>query len=749
LVNCNNITASDLFGVREFSSAPPAAPTSPSQPQTTSNRYLQDTTSPNQPNPTQPINNNIATVNLTSSQNTTYSFNFICQDYQFLKVDNFGFTRIATDNIQNQEKCLNFTSSLTLYTDKECQLTSWLQSKVVQCKGEHNCTLTLDTTDLRSKCNYDKNDAIVYLAYICYDKYIHIATYDIDRSIWAYIVSATDVFCMVGLIVTLIIISRAQNNNKKSFYEHNELINKYTIRINNVDIDYQNIKNEVDQLIVHIRTLTDDKVNRLNAEAEQQIKLQTKKSNIERQNANVHVELENITNNPQFQKPQQVQKLEPHVQPNVEIIKLSENNFIYEINCPNISQNILDLINKKTKLVKFSNSLKIKYYYTKIGGADKTKLLAIEDKYKVTQDQIIDIDKQITHGQQTHAGRIHDIFITFVNSKVALNLAKMYNKSTLTRCCYILCCNYKKIKHLYFNKCWLSIQFCPDDPINIKWRNMTYSSAKRCCLKALSISLAIIILFIGFGIIILGKIIQDDVNKSFDLNLNCNLVDYNIQQVIFESSSTMPSKAKVKTFCYCKDMLDTDGYFYTMDYTLPNTTIQPCAAWLNAYTKSSLITYGIIVVIPLINVLLKTVIIILTEVERNKTLTDDKNSNIAKLSLSQYFNVALTILLVNVSIDSVKNWNSGFPIFTGDYTDMSPTWFMNIGGTITFAMILNIVVPHIMNLFFFMLRYIRRCCESGNLVGYFSKYRTREQFASMYYSPEFRLDVRYGMVRII
>jgi hypothetical protein len=638
---------------------------------------------------------------------------------------------------------------MTLYTDAECTLTTWLQTQITKCKGTKTCSLTLDTTELFSKCKYDRNEAGVYLSYVCYDKYIHISTYDVERSTWAYVVSSVDVFCMVGLIITLIIISRAQSNNKREFYEKNILINKYTIRISELDISPDKIYSYVDKLIVHLQKLTGDVVVESNVQERQLVRLETKRSIFEPKKVSIKEDPDSQSMKDLKNQGKRLSESKGFSEKD-EVDELKENNFIYEINFPNLGQHKLNLIHYKTKLVKKITGLKLNYYLTKKKGRmDKCKLL--ENEYRLTVDKVVNIDKEIESNSNESVGTIHDIFITFINGKTPYNISKLYSMSRMSRCCYITCCNYKRIKHLYFNNAWLNVEYCPDDPTNIKWRNMTYSKVKRFCLRSLSTSLAVLIVLVGFGVIVAGKIIQDDVNESFNLDLNCDYVNYSIQEVALEySSTTMPSKAKIKSYCFCKDTLDTEGYFATSSIPLPNNPeARPCAGWLAGYTKSLIITYGIVIVIPIINAVLKAVVVGLTQIERNKTFSEDKKSNMGKLSISQFFNVAITIVLVNISIQEVKNWNGNFPIFTGNYADLSPTWYLKIGGTITFAMILNIFVPHLMSMLFFAIAYIRRACDSGNLVGYGSKRMIKETFSKLYLGSEFYLDVRYSLVYIM
>jgi hypothetical protein len=51
-------------------------------------------------------------------------------------------------------------------------------------------------------------------------------------------------------------------------------------------------------------------------------------------------------------------------------------------------------------------------------------------------------------------------------------------------------------------------------------------------------------------------------------------------------------------------------------------------------------------------------------------------------------------LIVNAKIPEFKI-PPNFPILNGNYVDFTVSWYRNVGTTLTIAMIMNIITPHI------------------------------------------------------
>lgn len=118
-------------------------------------------------------------------------------------------------------------------------------------------------------------------------------------------------------------------------------------------------------------------------------------------------------------------------------------------------------------------------------------------------------------------------------------------------------------------------------------------------------------------------------------------------------------------------------------------------------------------------------------------------SKMWKLFILQTINAGIILLVVNIKIESVTQWVSDFPIFTGEYNDIDPKWYAAVGATLVFYMILNIVTPHISYIIFYcFFLSCKRCWDSrGNTV---TRQKTKKDFLNLYVGPEFDLGIRYS-----
>jgi hypothetical protein len=95
------------------------------------------------------------------------------------------------------------------------------------------------------------------------------------------------------------------------------------------------------------------------------------------------------------------------------------------MNYNNIKQ---DKLNSEKK-IQFDDN---KYKYVKKLDELKSKMKKIKQKIK-NRDELHYID---------------EAYLTFRNQKIAHFFYEAYKKNKSVRCCYIICCQYKKIKHL-------------------------------------------------------------------------------------------------------------------------------------------------------------------------------------------------------------------------------------------------------------------------------------------------------------
>ncbi len=284
---------------------------------------------------------------------------------------------------------------------------------------------------------------------------------------------------------------------------------------------------------------------------------------------------------------------------------------------------------------------------------------------------------------------------------------------------------------------------------------MLVSPCNKCISKFFAVILSCLLILVGFALVVSSKYFQDIINDEFDNNINCTYVKYTEQSVISEFLRTdIPKRNRIQTFCFCKNLLDTIGITKAYEYAFPNMsvlnqTVKPCNDWVVAYIKFNSITYAITIIIPILNALITVSLTKLTHIEKNKSLTSDKSSNMFKIFIGQFINTGLNLLIVNANVPAIRSWNKNFPILNGSYSDFSSDWFKNVGCTIFFTMIIFIFTPHIGVLIEALVIWVRRLCDSCNFKGKGSKLSDSKSFMQLYVGPDFMIDERYAQVIFI
>lgn len=117
-----------------------------------------------------------------------------------------------------------------------------------------------------------------------------------------------------------------------------------------------------------------------------------------------------------------------------------------------------------------------------------------------------------------------------------------------------------------------------------------------------------------------------------------------------------------------------------------------------------------------------------------------------KSYILQLFNTGIVIVLVNANVKSVQDWYPDFPFFTGKYTDFDPGWYSDVGSTIFFYMILNIITPHIAPIISYLLTSIKRCFDRCCAANKISSKLTKNEFFALYVGPDFSMGSRYAQI---
>lgn len=96
--------------------------------------------------------------------------------------------------------------------------------------------------------------------------------------------------------------------------------------------------------------------------------------------------------------------------------------------------------------------------------------------------------------------------------------------------------------------------------------------------------------------------------------------------------------------------------------------------------------------IAVINVIACTIFELLSSFEKKYTKNDETMSTFIKITILQYFNISIVILIIGFNLDI--GFLNIFGIFAGDYFDFSVDWYRKIGSNISMTLLIATASPH-------------------------------------------------------
>lgn len=643
------------------------------------------------------------------AKNSTYSAHLACNiNSTITSVNSFGYSSIKAENEDSSSSCsTGSVTSLTISKTDGCNPIDYLDTNFTKyCKGNSTCKLDIATSPVIANCT-SVNKAFAsdyYFSYSCYNDNIFLPfNNSITRSQMAYVAVFIDIFSMLVIVISIAIINFAIYKRKKEYVKENVLISTYTLHIKNLKITGNQFQSELSDLLSHLK-----KVIQTEAQAMGEAIFLVK----ECRNSKFSPFLLNLStevNNDSVGK-----------------------TLFYEVNYPTVSPIVLGELKKINKF---------------------KAMLAIQTT-KQNTEMIDDLNKKIGKSEESmkqeladgNLGLIREIFVTTRTQRIANFIFKLFNKSKSERCCIICCCKYNQIKHRYYKGQWLNMTMALDEPSNINWENMSFSSCRRFGRKVFSYFFSFIIIIASFGVIIGSKAAESTFRENFNINTDCTsfvVTDQSLKNEVL--NTTLTSRERVNMYCYCQASYNTNGFDKTNSIEIiPG--VKLCSDWLNYIITTNAINYGIVIIVPVINAILLIVLKLLTQFERNKTLAADLLSNFVKVFVMQSINTGVVILLVNIYSKSVKDNVPRFPILTGNYKDLDPSWYVNVGTTIILCMIINIFTPHISAFIFKLMKDCKICCDKGCTSNQKTKCTTIKEYKAKYVGAEFIIEGRYAQI---
>lgn len=137
-----------------------------------------------------------------------------------------------------------------------------------------------------------------------------------------------------------------------------------------------------------------------------------------------------------------------------------------------------------------------------------------------------------------------------------------------------------------------------------------------------------------------------------------------------------------------------------------------CYDWFSKFAFSNSMALVTAAVVEIVNEIVVMILVWTSKFQKYKNKTEELAHSVPKILFFQFINTALLILIVNARVPEL-NVPSNFPLLNGNYVDFSVSWYRNVGTTLTIAMIMNIITPHIAENMLFMVPAIFRCIDRG------------------------------------
>mmetsp|Transcript_26725 Transcript_26725/g.27770 ORF Transcript_26725/g.27770 Transcript_26725/m.27770 type:complete len:1347 (+) Transcript_26725:6-4046(+) len=619
-----------------------------------------------------------------------------CKSYTLSAINDFGTSPDQVTDINNNMQCIDFATQHNITISDTCTFNKNITDLVKDCveTEKSSCTIYINNTQqYLDQCTNEDLYRNFFLSYTCLDNNIPIGIWTITREEAAIMVVSIDGASIIIVMISILVIAISQKTNAQRYKMNTNQISDYSIHIENLELDNKVINKELDDLLVHL-----DSVLRIEV-------------------------------------------------PNFKKYQLS---YIYDINYPILTDTRLDLVLKKNKL----NEIIIQKKRTIEVKKEKLSSKALEELNSGLDKLNEEYNKTMLElgKEDNNVDIVKDLWITYNKMKYSKHLLKAYTRyNKCDRFCIICCCQRKKIQPYYYKNKWLDLNGHIEEPSNIKWQNLTFNPCKRFFRFIVSIVFALILIVASFSVVVFQKYAQDQYVETYNTDMDCNFVpDHENYNEIVSQNKTIDDLelTLAKVNCYCKIKSEEVGLFEVNNFEIEQDgeIIYPCSEWFSLYLKYRSLQIGIILVIPLVNAIIVVMLTFVTYFERNHTLTDDLLSNMLKCFVTQFLNTAVVIVIVNLKVRSIHEWNPDFFVLAGIYDDFNGGWYASVGTTIAFTMFINIFTPHLSSWMFWMYFGCRRCCDSGCGESSRTNRLTKNSYFTLYVGPEFRMDSRYSQI---
>lgn len=229
--------------------------------------------------------------------------------------------------------------------------------------------------------------------------------------------------------------------------------------------------------------------------------------------------------------------------------------------------------------------------------------------------------------------------------------------------------------------------------------------------------------------------------------------DYKLNKEAFDSGKDTTYSGALQ--CFCKQQRE-NGVSNDQTYTLYKQDTgevqyeeEICQEYFGDMTKSFLIGNSIGVLIPTVNVILKTIIIILVKWIGEPTYSLQKSAIVRGVFFAQFFNTGFLPLLANANMsEHDPKFITSF--ITGPLYDYVPDWYQNVGMKILLSVFIMSFSPYINLTVAAMKPYVLQQLDSG-FTGdiYKTKKTAMYQYKAVYSGQDYLIHFKYAEALVV
>ena len=168
----------------------------------------------------------------------------------------------------------------------------------------------------------------------------------------------------------------------------------------------------------------------------------------------------------------------------------------------------------------------------------------------------------------------------------------------------------------------------------------------------------------------------------------------------------------------------------------------PCYNFMVGYVVSRILVSGSVSSISVINLIIENIVkLIVKNVEHHSTMTKQVGNVMTKVFITMFINTAFILWFVNhdhvgsdMTLPSVWKW-----IFRGQFPGFTRMWYVKIGSSLTYTMMLDVCVPHAMPFIKAMVVFLRSKFKVSSMY-------IQRDLNELYEYPEFEFEIRLAYV---